>query len=386
MVRDALRVVEDPIPDHPGLAYEVWAPVGADGKVPDGCKAAWLSAVASRSVATGYAAAYGRWKASFRPPRDRTCELVLVSRLLVGHGNASATDVGLTLHRAWGVPVVPGSALKGLLAHYIEAVYGPEDPSLEPEAQPAGLERERTRYRGPIWDGPRVVRGPGDFHRGLFGAPEVRTIAEGQDPEPGSAGEVTFHDALYVPGSAAGDRPLAPDVLTVHQPAYYNARGAKNAWPNDYDAPNPVAFLTVRPGARLLFALSGPPDWTELAERLLADALGLWGVGGKTSAGYGRFAAVPAVAEARRQTQVPRHRTGTRITVTRVEDPAGKGRVQFRADDGVLGVFARENPPGTPIGETVDVWVANVSPGVYTLTLREPVQTKKGPPKGRTGR
>src|SRR5690606_17987305 len=53
------------------------------------------------------------------------------------------------------------------------------------------------------------------------------------------------------------------------------------------DSPNPVAFLTVRPKCRFLLALSGPSEWTDLAGKLLADALASWGVGGKTSAGYG---------------------------------------------------------------------------------------------------
>jgi hypothetical protein len=41
----------------------------------------------------------------------------------------------------------------------------------------------------------------------------------------------------------------------------------------------------------MLFALSGPPDWTQLTEQLLRGALEKWGVGGKTSAGYGRLIA-----------------------------------------------------------------------------------------------
>ena len=173
----------------------------------------------------------------------------------------------------------------------------------------------------------------------------------------------------------------------MHQRAYSTASGADNAWPNDYGAPNPLAFPTGRSGARLLFAPSGPSDWTELAERLLTDALGAWGVGGKTSAGYGRFGIVPAVAALRpgepSEPKGARHRVGARVTVTRIADPLGRGKVRFRADDGVVGVFAGEDPPPTPIGETVDVWVANVGDDLYTITLREPGQTKKGPPKGR---
>lgn len=100
-----------------------------------------------------------------------------------------------------------------------------------------------------------------------------------------TAGVVTFHDALYVPGSLADNKPFAADVLTVHQKGYYDSSG--QSAPNDYDSPNPVAFLTVRPKCRLLLALSGPSEWTGLAGQLLADALKSWGVGGKTAAGYG---------------------------------------------------------------------------------------------------
>jgi len=50
-----------------------------------------------------------------------------------------------------------------------------------------------------------------------------------------------------------------------------------------------VSFLTVKPGLKFLIALSGPKEWTDLALELLKKALILWGVGGKTSSGYGRF-------------------------------------------------------------------------------------------------
>jgi len=59
-------------------------------------------------------------------------------------------------------------------------------------------------------------------------------------------------------------------------------------WPNDYDSPNPVGFISVRPGTKFLLALSGEGEWPELALCLLTEAIGAWGAGGKTSAGYGR--------------------------------------------------------------------------------------------------
>lgn len=278
------------VPYHLGLAYDAWAPVGADGKVPDEKRQGWLGGLSCLLVSPDYKQAFNRWEQSFRQPGDRTFKLALESRLLVGHGNSSATDVGLTVHHTWGVPVIPGSALKGLLAHYVDAVYGPDDPDRPPWEQPDEEQRKRARYQGVTWKGRRIHRGPGDVYRALFGAPEAEmdTVMRQRDLEAGAArGLVTFYDALYVPGSVEGDQPYAVDVLTVHQKEYY--RSSDSCAPNDYDSPNPVAFLTVRPPAQFLVALSGPPEWTELAERLLREALAQWGVGGKTNAGYGRL-------------------------------------------------------------------------------------------------
>lgn len=274
-------------PDNVALAYDAWSPVGDDGKVPYAERAKWLSDLASISVAPDYARSFERWKTSFSNAGDRLAELTLASRLLIGHGNSSATDVGLSVHHTWGVPFIPGSALKGLVAHYVDATYGPSDLGKKPWEQ-QGDERARADYQGVTWNRRRIERGPGAIYRALFGAPDAREDDAMRERgfEAGAAvGLVTFHDALYVPGSIADNRPFAADVLTVHQKDYYNSAGRSS--PNDYDSPNPVGFLTVRPNCRLLLALSGPSEWTELAGQLLEDALETWGVGGKTSAGYG---------------------------------------------------------------------------------------------------
>lgn len=325
-MRDVLRTLGTP--DHLGLAYATWAPVGGDGKVADGERAQWLAAVAKIAIAGDYSRAFQRWRESFKRPGDRVFELALANRLLIGHGNASATDVGLTVHHTWGVPVIPGSALKGLLAHYVDAIYGPDDPERRPWEQ-EGEQRARADYQGVLWHGRRIERGPGAVYRALFGAPDAREDdamrARGFDAR-ASAGLVTFHDALYMPRGGDDDRPCAVDVLTVHQKGYYDSSGASG--PNDYDSPNPVAFLTVRPRARFLFALSGPADWTELTERLLRDALEKWGVGGKTSAGYGRLIAPEHVtASAQRPPPAPSSalpKPGDRVEATLLEERTKK--------------------------------------------------------------
>jgi CRISPR-associated protein Cmr6 len=278
-MRDVFRgAIKDTPASNFGQAYDLLAPPPReDGKVDPQRRDEWLRRCEQIAIAGDYALFYERWKRSFASDEVKTREVIAASRVLVGHGNPSGSDVGLRVLRTWGVPVLPGSALKGLAAHYVDAVHGAADNP------------ERRTWLGPTWKGRRIEPGDGAgaAFAGLFGAPEV-------DGEEGSArrGRVEFHDALYVPGSANG-KPFARDVLTVHQKTYYDSNlrpsPKKPEWPSDWDSPNPVGFVTVKPGARFLLALTGPNDWAERAMALLLAGLAEWGIGGKTSAGYGRL-------------------------------------------------------------------------------------------------
>ncbi|KYG01465.1 hypothetical protein BE21_06040 [Sorangium cellulosum] len=280
----------DALPDHLGLAHDRWAPLEPrTGKIPDRRRGAFLQKLAQWRAPSDYTSAYERWCDALRADGSATATVTLASRLLVGHGNPAPTDVGLTVHHTWSVPLIPGSALKGLLNHFIDVVYGPDELGTHPMAPSLdGEPRERARFRGVTWDEKRraPLYGPGEVHRALFGAPATMTDAEFQGAG-ATIGGVVFHDALFVPGSA-GDQPFAEDVLTVHQKAYYDDHG-RRIGPSDYDDPNPVSFLTVKPGTQFLVALSGQPEWTAFALRELLDALAEWGIGGKTAAGYGRI-------------------------------------------------------------------------------------------------
>lgn len=336
-------------PDHAGLAYDVWAPSGRrgdkDASDPAGWDA-WLNWLAgpvdgrdgrdgpdgrdgrdgrddrddrSRGKRLrgpdGYACAFKRWEASLQDDRTLCFVAEARGRLLVGHGNPAPTEVGLTLHRTWGVPVIPGSALKGLTAHYVQTTFGPDldldQPTGPHPRDPAHPQPDRAPFQGVRWDkqGVRILQGPGELYRRLFGAPEV----DETDPhEPGAhEGRVIFHDALWIPDTPEDGRlPLVRDVLTVHQGAYYRDGRRQGVWPNDYESPTPVAFLSVRPKARFLVALSlapsadghGEADRAEdaallrRAARYLRKALDDWGIGGKTAAGYGRMAALAGSA------------------------------------------------------------------------------------------
>jgi CRISPR-associated protein Cmr6 len=297
------------VPDHLGLAYTTWAPVvsqGSDrskhGKVPDAGRTTpngseinprelWLDALTRGQISSDYKGAFGRWKSGFHASGHIIIELTLASRLLIGHGNPSATEVGLTVHHTWGVPIITGSALKGLCAHYTVSSFGPEDLKKAPWEQTDESQSARAAFQAVLWDGNKIKAGPGGDYRALFGAPDAQLDEAGRAAgwDTGAArGEVIFHDALYDPRCYTGPTPFKADILTVHQKEYYKTAGQANHWPNDYDSPNPVAFLTVKPKAKFLIALGGSEEETVLAAYILSEALSDWGVGGKTSLGYGR--------------------------------------------------------------------------------------------------
>ena len=255
-----------------GLAYDV---LGVPPSVPDDKRQKWLRDCANIATPCDYRHQYQRWKGSFGPGA-KLCEVTMASRLLVGHGNASASEMGLTVNRTWGTPVIPGTALKGLVSGYVDAVYGPD-----PDA-PASDDKNRDDWAASTWKGNGVVKQPGCWHARIFGSPAV-----GPNYQRGLRGGVAFHDALYVPEQVTC-KPYEVDVLTVHQKqSYYDSHGGN--WPNDWNDPVPIGFLTVKPGARFLLALEGPPEALKLTMELLLQALAEWGAGGKTSLGYGRI-------------------------------------------------------------------------------------------------
>jgi CRISPR-associated protein Cmr6 len=189
-----------------------------------------------------YHAFYQRWQATLASYGAQTKEAEVRGRLAIGLGDESVIETAVTLHRTYGVPYIPGSALKGLTASFA-----------------------RRYLNNPAWQPDK------EAYKILFGSTQ-------------EAGFITFFDALYVPGSGHQGHTLASDVITVHHSAYYQD-GAEA--PADWDNPNPVSFLSAI--GRYLIALSGPSLWVNATFHILELALTEIGVGAKTSSGYGRL-------------------------------------------------------------------------------------------------
>ena len=246
LMRTALRPLYKAAPDaHPGLLLQRGL-VEHDGDEPR-IKADHVDRICRSAIGDFYRHAYTRWrKATSDTTRFRSVILRLRTRLFIGLTGGGMLETGCTISRAHGMPYIPGSSVKGLVAdHVIER-----------------LDESR------------------DAIRELFGARPT------EDRPASLSGLLAFHDAWWEPDSA--EKPLVREVVTTHHPDYYAEEGAVPA--TDFDSPVPNAQVAVQ-GA-FLFVIEGPGEWLHFAERMLVSALTVSGAGAKTRAGYGLFAAL----------------------------------------------------------------------------------------------
>lgn len=107
-------------------------------------------------------------------------------------------------------------------------------------------------------------------------------------PDLSHIGRVAFFQA-YPCAAGYPDKDLEVDVLTPHHTAYY-AGDASMPVALDVENPIPVYFPSVKAGITFVFAIqSNDERLRKLAHAGLSVALGLFGTGAKTNAGYGWF-------------------------------------------------------------------------------------------------
>lgn len=227
---------------HAGLWFERY--LGTQSKDDTEARRTHVQETHSIAEAPFYKDFFARWEKGLEQHGASTAVASVQGRMIVGLGAESSIETGITLHHTYGVPYIPGSALKGLASHFAAK-----------ELADIGRDSVAFRY--------------------LFG-------------ETDEAGGVTFFDALYKPGSGRNKKALWPDVMTVHHADYY---GGNNVPPADWDSPNPVSFLSAT--GEYLVALKGEKTWVDLVMDILNLAFAEYGMGGKTAAGYGRLLLKP---------------------------------------------------------------------------------------------
>ena len=163
-------------------------------------------------------------------------------RLVVGLGNESIYETSVTLHHTYGIPYIPASALKGAIRNYV----------IQTEFKNESKALQNSSFIS------------------IFGDKDQK-------------GKVIFFDAYPV-----GLPEIAVDVINVHYPDYYKSSKP----PADYQDPNPVFFITVKNTSfEFITGIKKKSDENVLDKAFdyLQKALTEFGIGAKTSVGYGYF-------------------------------------------------------------------------------------------------
>jgi len=208
-------------------------------------------------------AAGNRRALPFQLKADLSFELVLEARMMVDHAGRVLENAGVSLHRFFNIPQIPGSAIKGIARHYAWEQWKNEEPN-----------QKKREIAGKI------------AH--IFGYPTGDNALDAYIVSENLHSEIRAGSVVFLPAYPTDNNwELVPDVLTPH--------GGE-----DYKDPVPSFFLAVAPGCKFSFRLRTSSRTEtgdiEAAEEWLRGGLSLNGAGAKTAAGYGRFRAVDTPA------------------------------------------------------------------------------------------
>jgi CRISPR-associated protein Cmr6 len=243
-------------------------------------------------------------------------EAKLQSRLIVGLGGKGPLEFGLTIQFVTGLPIIPGSAVKGIARTFALLSLAEEldIPVTDPAA--AQSQGDQTNHKdAPLALFEAVLLASGEKAQDtaldeLNSSLESRQLAKVSADKLGdkaklfrrvfgsteSSGECVFFDAVVAQVPPEGTL-FEVDVMTPHFADYYSNPSVA---PHDALEPNPVNFLAVRRDTTFAFAVrlrrAASDDKVvkqvvKQAEMWLRDGLEILGAGAKTAAGYGAFGA-----------------------------------------------------------------------------------------------
>jgi len=198
------------------------------------------------------------------------------SRLIVGLGTDSVLETSLTLHKIFGIPYIPATALKGVVraVKFWELAKAKNVVSNE-----STLKVFQEKFYG------ELDTSDEDTFKAqlLFGAKNFK-------------GLLLFLDAFP---EINNKKLFDVDIMNVHYPDYYT----KNEPPTEWQQPTPIFFLTVKEGVKFYIAVlfdqyryeKLPKEYKKLdlnnlrdeLKKLLTPALSEFGIGAKTTLGYG---------------------------------------------------------------------------------------------------
>ncbi len=205
--------------------------------------------------------------------RQKSLKFVLKSRMVIGLGASHPEETSILLHHIYGIPYLPGSAVKGVTRNFTILEFATENredvnnikkflEDNEELKRNEELKKKIENYKIEENIGKRIT------------AKEAKQIFGTQKEE----GKIIFLDAY------PENLKIGIDVMTPHFPMYYSS----NEPPADWQTPVPIPFLCVEEGSIFkIFLLSNDNNLLEKAALLVKKALEELGIGAKRMVGYG---------------------------------------------------------------------------------------------------
>lgn len=189
-------------------------------------------------------------------------------RLIIGLGASHPQETSMTLHHTYGIPYIPGSAVKGITRHWIVLKFA-DDIARETKED---FEKVIDKISSAIESDNNINRQIDEIN-----FKDILDIFGTQKHE----GKIIFFDAYPIDNIK-----LKTDIMNPHYPDYYT----KNEPPTDWQSPRPIKFLTIDSNTKFQFYIAGKDkELLDKTKKLLIEALKNYGIGAKTSLGYGIF-------------------------------------------------------------------------------------------------
>lgn len=197
----------------------------------------------------------------------------LEGRLAINLADSLIQNAGICLDRIFGLPYIPGSAVKGVSRHaalaQLKAATDTEAPEL--------LEIFCSVFG----------TSEGDFKSG-----DLKVYRPLLEKDADRKGAVSF-----LPAYPVNEARIVVDLTNVHYPDYYRTGRTEDL---SQEKPRPNPFPAVECGAQFAFCLvlngmDMRPEILAAARRWLESALTERGLGAKTASGYGWFSLQPQI-------------------------------------------------------------------------------------------
>lgn len=225
--------------------------------------------------------------------KKNSFEMKCSGRIIIGLGGSHVAETSMTLHHIYGVPYIPGSALKGVTRHYFlielfektqednnqilcfeKIIENIDKSKIEEELKDLDKFRERYKVNGVV-PSEKII----DWFKNKDNKNKIENFQKIFGTQ-NNEGKVIFMD------SYPKELELKIDIMNPHYSTYYDK--AKTP-PADYINPVPINFLVVENSIFTINLLSKDEELLKNAYEKLKEALTEYGIGAKTSLGYGIF-------------------------------------------------------------------------------------------------